>query len=98
MKKTYTFGNDNGVFISFLDFEDEADLDAFIAFLGQQLDVSIPEPVQSPYSVFVEFAYGGTNLTASFVADAGCYLHIPLGSGVSAEEIVATCYPPAAEN
>lgn len=92
MKKTYTFDNQNGTFISFLDYEEEADFDAFLVFISGKLNVPIPETRQSPYSVIAEFGYCETLLTAAYGSDAGCYLRIPPESQLSAGEIIEKCY------
>jgi hypothetical protein len=92
MKKTYTFDNQNGTFISFLDYEEEDDFEAFLAFVSDKLGVPVPEARLSPYSVFTELSYSGSILTAACGSDAGCYLRIPPESQLSADEIVEKCY------
>lgn len=98
MKKTYNFTNENGVFISFLDYEYEDNFDEFIKFIGRQLRVAIPEAAEGPYGRIVEFVYGGEPITASYTSDAGCFLRFPINGMISASDIVARCYgelPPA---
>jgi hypothetical protein len=92
MKKTYTFANENGTFISFFDYEEEKDFEAFLAFVSRKLGIETPEINQSPYSIFAELQYVETSLTAAYGSDAGCYLRIPQQSQLSAGEIVEKCY------
>lgn len=92
MKKTYAFDNENGTFISFLDYEEEDDFEAFLAFVAGKLGVPIPETRRSPYSVIAELRYSETPLTAACGSDAGCYLCIPPESQLSAGEIIEKCY------
>jgi hypothetical protein len=92
MRKTYTFENENGTFISFLDYESEDDFETFLAFISGKLGVPIPETSLSPYSIFAELKYSETPLTAAYGSDAGCYLRIPPESQLCAREIVEKCY------
>lgn len=92
MKKNYIFNNENGTFISFLDYEEEEDFEAFLAFISSKLEVPIPETHLSPYSIFTELRYSETLLTAAYGHDAGCYLRIPSKSDLSAREIIEKCY------
>lgn len=96
MEKTYTFGNENGTFIDFLDYEEEVDFEAFLAFISEKLEVPIPEARLSPYSVFAELRYSQTTLTAGYGSDAGCYLRIPPKSQLTAAEVIEKCYGNAA--
>lgn len=92
MKKTYIFSNENGVFISFLDYEGEDEFEMFLGFVCRKLGVPIPLTTASPYSPIAEFKYANTPLIASYNTDAGCYLHILPGSQLSAELVVEQCY------
>lgn len=96
MKDTYTFSNENGTFISFLDYEDEGDFPDFLSFFCKKLGLEVPSITETPYSLIAEFNYGGTDISASYGADAGCYVRIPPDAGLSARTIVEKCYGQAA--
>jgi hypothetical protein len=92
MKKTYTFSNENGTFICFLDYEEEDDFKTFLPFVCEKLGVAVPPTTVAPYSLIAELDYANSSLTASYNADAGCYLRISPESKLSAEAIIERCY------
>lgn len=92
MKKTYSFRNENGTFVCFLDYEEEDDFEMFLPFVCERLEVEVPLTTVTPYSLMAEFDYGGSSLVASYNADAGCYLRIPPNSNLSADAIIERCY------
>jgi len=92
MKKTYKFENDNGIFISFLDYESEDDFSSFLAFLSAKMSIPRPLITVSPYSLIAEFEFRGAILDASYDTDAGCSLRIPPDSELSAEAVIGLCY------
>jgi hypothetical protein len=92
MKKTYTFSNANGTFVCFLDYEDEGDFKDFLSFVCGKLDLDVPLISETPHSLVAEFEYGETSLSASYITDAGCHLHIPSDTEWLAGAIVEKCY------
>ena len=92
MKKTYSFSNNNGIFVCFLDYEEEDDFEIFLPFVCMKLGVEVPSTILTPYSLMAEFDYDGNALIASYNSDAGCYLRIPPDSKLSADAITKLCY------
>lgn len=89
MRKIHTSSDKNGTCISFYDYEEEDNFDAFLAFVCGKLGVKVP-PVIVCYTLIAEFEYADTVLTAS--CNYGCYLRIPPESQLSAETIIEKCY------
>ncbi len=97
MKKTYSFKNENGTFVCFLDYEEEGDFETFLLFVCERLGVVEPLTTVTPYSLMAEFEYAGSELIASYNSDAGCYLRIPPGSTLPANTLIDQCYGEAGE-
>lgn len=81
----------NGIFIVFCDYESEEKFLFFLEFLKTKLKVSIPEPVQYPYSIASDFEFNGEVITASFSEDIGCFLRLEPTKKSLADDIVSLC-------
>lgn len=92
MKKTYSFKNENGTFVCFLDYEEEQSFEIFLPFICEKLGITVPNITVAPYSLIAEFNYADTSLIASYNSDAGCYLRIPSESNLSPDSITEICY------
>ena len=90
MNKASIYRKDNGTFIFFRDYQNEEDLEAFLAFVCGRLGVEVPPEHVIVYAWIAEFEYADTVLTASW--DYVCYLHIPPESKLTAETIIEKCY------
>ena len=92
MKDTYTFSNENGTFVCFLSYENEEEFAEFLSFVCDKLGLKVPSITETPYALVAEFDYGGTVISASYGAEAGCYVRIPPDAGLSARNIIEKCY------
>ena len=92
MNKTFTTSNQNGTYISFLEYEYEEDFESFLTFLSSKLNFEASPVSRGPYSLLVEIVVDGSALTASYNTDADCYLYIPAGVKLTSDEIIKRCF------
>jgi len=89
--KMYSMNYSDGSLIWFVDYRREADFEDFLALLSAKLGVDIAAAGSAKSALRVDLPYLGAMLTASYRSDAGCYLHVPRSSAISATEIVVKC-------
>ncbi|MDR2858459.1 MAG: hypothetical protein LBV50_11525 [Novosphingobium sp.] len=92
MKNTYSFEKENGIFICYLNYEDEDDFRDFLNFVCQKLGLPVPEITEAAYATLAVLGVEGISVTASYNTDTGCYLHFPLGCNVLAKKVIQKCY------
>jgi hypothetical protein len=89
-KNVVMISKDNGIFIIFNDYEDEASFASFLELLVDRLGAEVQQASQYPYSLVSELTVEGKKITAMWRSDIGCFIRVDLVLENLAKEIKKT--------
>lgn len=88
--KIHIHRNDTGIFLFFLDFDDEDQFPDFLNFLSAKANVKLGKPLQGPYSISASLEMSGVMGTAMW--HDGCAVRFDLKNESIAFHLAESCY------